>query len=394
MNDSQLKNLLKKFKDGNCTDEEKALLEAWAHQLNQEGDPGLTEQDLQEAQTQMWEAVRPVSPARPFTWLYAAACLCVFAIAGILAVQYLNNQPVAVKQNAKLVKQVIKPGGNNAVLTLAGGKQIILNHLANGQVVQQAGITIKKQADGQLLYFFSNQASAGANATACNLLQTPKGGQYQINLPDGTRVWLNAASSLRFPVTFSGPRVVELSGEGYFEVKARYDRRGHKLPFLVKTLSPAGDGQTVEVLGTHFNINAYRNLGNIKTTLLEGSVKVVSVHPATAAAQQDSKILKPGQQSLVRGTGNVQVGPADVEADVAWKEGYFRFNNESLESIMYTLSNWYDVEVIYEQEAVKKETFSGVITRFANVTDLLKMLQLTGDVRFDVKGKQITVSRR
>ncbi|WP_345947630.1 FecR domain-containing protein [Mucilaginibacter sp. PAMB04274] len=392
MENEDFKDLLKKFKEGTCTDEEKAMIAYWVHHLNQQGDSGLSEQDMMEAHDQMWDNIKPVKKlTRRFYWPAAAAVLA-FAMLGLAAHFLLNNVAnKASNANKVSVTSKIKPGGNNAVLILANGTQIILNQASNGQIAHQAGIRISKQADGQLIYSVAgNFTQADSSELAYNTLQTPRGGQYQINLPDGSKVWLNAASSLRFPLRFNTKqRMVELSGEGYFEVAHVNAPGGKRLPFTVKTISPVAgqNGQLVEVLGTHFNVNAYDDESVVKTTLLEGSVRVRQLSP-NQQANASYAMLKPGEQSVLS-NGGFTVVPTDTEAAIAWKNGYFRFNDESLESIMRKVSKWYDIDVAYQNEALKKKLFAGVTTRFANVTELLKMLELTGEVKFKIEGRKI-----
>ncbi|WP_316788354.1 FecR family protein [Pedobacter frigoris] len=372
--DNKVKDLLKRFKEGKTTHQEEEMLRYWLHHHNQEGASGLSEADLQKADEDMWMAIKPADkPAvtrKLIPAIAAAAVLLIAVSAGYLFMNKPENKsvPLTVKTS------VIKPGGNNAVLTLASGKKIVLNDAATGELAEESGIIISKTADGQLVYTVTSEYSGKAGVNAFNTIETPRGGQYQINLPDGTKVWLNAVSSLRFPARFSGnQRKVELSGEGYFEVA-----HNKKMPFKVKTAD-----QEVEVLGTHFNINSYPDETETMTTLLEGSV---SVNSAIAG----SAMLKPGQQSLLSGN-NLKVAVADVDAAIAWKNGEFRFNDEKLESIMHKVSRWYNVEVVYQDDKLRTEPFGGVITRFAKVSELLKMLELTQEVKFKIENNTIVV---
>lgn len=273
----------------------------------------------------------------------------------------------------------IKPGGDKAILTLANGSQIILDNVQDGIVATQSGISIRKDANGKVV--FDASAVAPRNlAAGFNTIATPRGGQYQIVLPDGSRVWLNAASSLAFPTFFSGKeRNVELTGEAYFEVAKNKSK-----PF--KVLS---QNQTVEVLGTHFNINAYPDEDVINTTLLEGSVRV-SKRSADGKKESGERLLKPGQQAKLG--ADIQVSNADVQAAVAWKNGYFVFAHEPIQSIMRQLSRWYDVDVVYQGKTTT-ENFTGTISRFENISEVLDMLQLTGAVHFKIESQMVNMQK-
>ena len=213
---------------------------------------------------------------------------------------------------------------------------------------------------------------------------TPLGGTYQITLSDGTRVWLNAGSSLKFPATFTGrERRVELQGEAYFEVAKVL--KPERISFIVTT-----DKQQVEVLGTHFNINSYIDESNTKTTLLEGSVRV-SLLGEKSIANHDIATLLPNQQSVVNSTG-ILVKQINAEEAVAWKNGYFDFNEEKLENIMNKISRWYDVTVIYENPALKEQTFTGNISKFTKVSEVLKKLALSKVLQFKIDRRKIIVT--
>jgi transmembrane sensor len=267
----------------------------------------------------------------------------------------------------------IKPGGDKAILTLANGSRIILDNVQNGIVATQSGISIRKDANGKVV-FDASSVGVPDPLLGFNSITTPRGGQYQVVLPDGSKVWLNAASSLKFPTFFSGnERNVELIGEAYFEVAKNKSK-----PF--KVLS---QNQTVEVLGTHFNINAYPDENFINTTLLEGSVKV-SKHSANSNNESNERLLKPGQQAKLG--ADIQVSVADVQAAVAWKNGYFVFTHEPIQSIMRQISRWYDADIVY-QGKLTTENFTGTISRFENISEVLDMLQLTGTVHFKIESQ-------
>lgn len=273
-------------------------------------------------------------------------------------------------------QNAIAPGGDKAILTLSDGSQIILDNAKNGILANQAGVSIQKTSDGELLYAFS---SSGIGRSAVlpedviyNKIETPVGGKYQVNLPDGSKVWLNSASSLRFPALFNGKtREVELNGEAFFDVAKNREK-----PFKVITKD-----QIVEVLGTQFNINSYSDEEDIKTTLIEGSVKIIYKDKVV--------LLSPGQQFQPR-ESKVKVVDADTEEVIAWKNGYFLFKNEDIQSIMRKISRWYNVEVSYSG-AIPDVGFGGNISRSKDISEVLNVLQLTNAVHFKVEGRRITV---
>jgi len=305
------------------------------------------------------------------TWwrrMAAAAAVLVFISAGLYGwLQTGGKKPALViaRQND------VPPGSNKAVLHLADGTVVTLDSTGN-QVIRQGGTTINQQ-NGQLRY---NANDPNANAISFNTLATPRGGQYSVTLPDGSKVWLNSASSLRFPTAFAGPeRKVELKGEAYFEVA-----KNARQPFKV-TLE---DKTTIEVLGTHFNVNAYKDEPAVATTLLEGSVRLTN--------GREQITIKPGERAQLQegGTKFVTDRP-DVERVVAWKNGFFQFNGDNITLIMKQLSRWYDIEPVYAGNMNMKD-YSGYISRNSNISEVLKMLELTNEIKFKVEGRKVTVS--
>lgn len=260
----------------------------------------------------------------------------------------------------------IAPGGNKATLTLADGKTIVLSNAKKGIVIDAGKLSYN---DGTSL----REATSAVTKNNLMKISTPKGGQYELILPDGSKIWLNAASTLKFPKTFSGQpaRIVELSGEAYFEVS-----KDKKSPFRVRSA-----GQEVEVLGTHFNVNAYHDEANIKTTLLEGKVKV-----------NGAAILNPDEEAVVA-DGKIKINRVNAQEAIAWKNGEFRFNDEELGAIMRKIARWYNLEISYEHENMQTQLFGGTITKFGNVSDVLRMLELTGGVHFKLEGRRIIVKR-
>ena len=272
------------------------------------------------------------------------------------------------QQVAKINSTDIAPGGNKAILTLADGSQIVLDTAANGNISNQGNTTIIK-LDGKL-----NYTASGKNGEVLyNTIATPKGGMYQIVLSDGSKVWLNAASSLRFPTIFTGKqRNVELSGEAYFEIE-----KNVAMPFNV-TVSE----MNVQVLGTHFNVMAYNEESDIKTTLLEGAVKVSK---GSAVG-----LLKPGKQASIDQNGAIKIVDAEIEKELAWKNGIFFFENSDIKTIMQQLNRWYDADISY-QGNVTNRRFTGQISRYINLSEVLKMLELTGEIHFKIEGRRVLV---
>lgn len=262
-------------------------------------------------------------------------------------------------------KQDVAPGGNKAILTLADGSKISLDEAKNGNVAEQAGTRITKATEGRIIYLPDASESA-ASVTGFNTIETPAGGQYQVQLPDGTGVWLNASSSLRYPVRFSGKtRTVEITGEAYFEVAHNAD-----IPFIVSSAK-----QEVKVLGTHFNIMAYPDENMVKTTLLEGSVKVT--------AGKSELLLRPGQQSEANANEVRLNKDADTDIAVAWRYGKIQFMDSDIRSIMRMLSRWYNVEVEFTGGPIVNN-FGGSVSRSKNLSEVLKVLEATGDVHFKI----------
>jgi transmembrane sensor len=310
-------------------------------------------------------------------WLPRVAAAFLLFAASLGAYQYFNSTQntktlvVAQSNQSTGNAAAILPGGNKALLTLADGTVIVLDEAGNGNVASQGATSIHKK--NHLVIYDATKADGKAGPVAYNTITTPKGGQYQLILPDGSKVWLNAASSLHFPTAFSGAdRRVTLTGEGYFEIA-----KDAAKPFFVMV-----NNMNVEVLGTHFNVMAYDNEDALKTTLLEGSVKV--------NAGTVSKTIKPGQQAKYQHTATAfTIVNANIEETVAWKNGYFQFNNEDLKSIMRQFARWYDVEVSYEGQQ-KIRQFSGEVSRDVNLAQALKVLQLS-NVKFRIENKKIVV---
>jgi transmembrane sensor len=396
--------LAEKWMNGTITPEEEKVFVQWYNEdQNKEiiipGSfvPGEEEhgqriwQQIQSLRAREEPAVTPESfPAlrrmRVWTPMVAASVLLVLLSASAIWLFY-GNSPVKQPITRRLASdsQIIRPLGNRATLTLGNGSVVDLNAVKEGPVIGDDKVNIDKQK-AQLVYkSLSTVAGKTLGGTApgerkaipemvYNTLTTPRGGMYSVILSDGTKVWLNASSSLRYPTTFTGRiREVSLRGEAYFEVA-----KNPSQPFQV-----AVNEMEVNVLGTHFNVMAYDNESAIATTLLEGAVKVTSMSKSIA--------LAPGQQSLLmRDSKDMRVRKVDVEETVAWKNGIFQFRGEDIKSVMRKVARWYDVDIRYEGEI--SNHFSGAVHRDTDVSSLLRTMELTHEVHFHIEGRTITVS--
>lgn len=285
-------------------------------------------------------------------------------------------QKTAIK-TTKPKAQDFMPGKNKAVLTLSNGNEVVLDDSQSGEIASQGGVVINKLNDGQIAYTSANADKKNASsASQLNTLTIPKGGQYQLTLPDGTLVYLNSASSLTYPTKFVGTeRKVTLSGEAYFEVA-----KNPKMPFIVNV----NNKQQIQVLGTHFNVEAYTDERVINTTLLEGSVKILY--------KNKQALLKPGQVAINNMGADLDIKPADIDEAMAWKNGLFIFNNENITTVMKKISRWYDVEVVFKGN-MENVNFLGNYSRTKSLASLLKNIQLMEDVNITIEGRRITVTR-
>lgn len=379
------KDLLDKYNRGLCSDEEKNLVETAFNRLLSSNTETYTLKEIEEADIRMRETImahlqteKSVKKLLP-SWIKIVAAASIVITVGISLFLYKSNNPEIIKKpivNDALTNDVA-PGKNRATLTLSDGRKVLLAAASNGQLAEQAGVKIRKTSDGQLIYE-SKTSDTKSVQPVSNTLSTANGETYALVLPDGSKVWLNAATSLKYPASFANlkERVIELSGEAYFEVSKDKSR-----PFIVKSAE-----QEVKVLGTHFNINSYADEMYTRTTLLEGAVRV--------SIGSNYIALQPGKQvSLNKKQGNLVVSEVDVEEVMAWKNGNFVFMNEDIKSVMKKISRWYDVEVVYEQDVSKKAVW-GTISRFRNVSQVLNMLEMTGVVKFKIEGRRIIVKEK
>jgi transmembrane sensor len=386
MKKSRIKShLIKTFRNyvsGHASPEEKRFVDEYYELFDKTGPkPKLTDKDLLEFEQEMQANIlaKTRSNRNSFLSIFiawpqiaAAAILVVAVTAGTLF--FLNNKKAG-KDSPKLSSTVIPPGTNKAVLTLANGNKIILSGTATGTIANQNGVAVNIAANGLIIYDLSKIGNNLPGEVSYNTISTPRGGKYEVLLADGTKIFLNAASSIKYPVSFNGlsKRAVELTGEGYFEVAKDKAR-----PFEVTAL-----GQRVEVLGTHFNINAYPDEQFTATTLLEGTVKITS--------GPNTSMLVPGQQSRTTQALNriVVSNSIDLDLVMAWKNDEFHFNATDLHSIMRQFSRWYDVDVEYIGE-VPNYQLSGTFSRGLNADEALKILTYTG-LKFNIEGRKIIV---
>lgn len=349
-----------------------ALRHAWEHTDTGEAHFGEGESErMLNAILADKAAAQPAETLFRIRWIrYAAAAVIV--LAATLAFYKFREQPVAPQRSevAQLLTD-IPPGGNRAFLVLADGAGIRLDSARNGLLARTGGTEITKTAEGKLAVAASDQQVNGPLQR--NLLTTPKGGQYQLTLGDGSKVWLNASSSIRFPAAFAAnERRVEITGEVYFEVA-----KDKKRPFRVKF----GDSE-VEVLGTSFNIMAYPEEKVSKTTLLEGSVRLSST--------SKSRMLVPGQQAAVHSDGAIVTTTVDTEREIAWKQGLFYFRDSGIGEIMRDASRWYDIEVEYRGKIPRRQ-FTGKVSRNVNISELLNMLRYAG-VNSTIENRKVVIS--
>lgn len=380
MDQHTINELIQKYKESTATDAEKqALMEWYRSTVYRDAEFPEDEASVEAFLLNRLEtSIESKRGTGRRNWYFAAASVILLLGIGTVAILRKPHRPEP--QVAVQPAHEIGPGANVATLTLANGSTISLTDAATGDIAEQGGIRISKTADGQLVYTVAPSTTASGLpdtgvAFTYNKIDIPPGGQYQVVLPDGTRVWLNAESWLRFPVHFSSKeRKVELSGEAYFDVHHDPDA-----PFRISSLR-----QDIEVLGTQFNVHAYPDETNIRTTLVDGAVRVT--------AEGKSVLLKPKEEADL-GDG-LHVSQADVEAAIAWKNGYFRCVDQPLEMIMKQVSRWYNVRVVYEDEKMKEETFGVLSNKFSNISVLLKMMEKSGNAKFTVNGATVFVSRK
>jgi transmembrane sensor len=374
MNQQKAIRLLNNYKNGQLSPEQERRLNQWylsqAAQSTHELSERQTEQTVELIRSRL-PGLKPPRTAR--LWLSIAAVAACMALVFLGLYYFMYQVPSGEVKNSLAGNEVL-PGKAGATLTLSSGKKISLLSSANGKIASQAGVTVSKTANGELIY----QPTGGpepSQAGAVNTLTTANGQTYVLTLPDHSKIWINSASSISYPVDIarSSTRVVKMRGEAYFQVAKDKTR-----PFVVQT----GD-QQVEVLGTHFNINSYPNEPNTTTTLLEGSVRVT--------AGKNTVVIKPGQQAINHNT-SLAVTTVNSDSVTDWKEGDFYLNHVDFKTAMRKIARWYDVEVIYDPSFSQDMESGGWISRNNKLSAVLKLIESSGQVHFKVQGKKIFVS--
>lgn len=401
MNESLIRivDLIEKHLKDEITPEEKQELESWKNQSESNGRifEKLTENDylfkainnsyvenstekVRQKINKLIEADQgekeKVVPFRRFTWRKmipaAAAIIALVASVAYFWLQTNKTEPAS-KTEQQLVINDKVPGKDGAILKLANGQEIVLDNAANGSLTQQGSTAITKQGN---LLAYNNGANSGE--VLYNTLSTPVGRQFQLALPDGSRIWLNSGSSVTYPTEFTGnERKVTVSGEVYMEVSKNAAK-----PFRVQVTPPPGEinGATIEVLGTQFNVNGYGDETLIKTTLVEGKVKITNGNSIA--------LLTPGQQAQVN-AGNISVKKdADIEKETAWRNGWFNFKSDKLKNIMPQISRWYDVDIVYVSSDVQNIIVTGEIERNANLSEVLKILTYL-KIDYKIEGRKL-----
>lgn len=370
--------LYEKYQDGSCTAEEEEMLMKYRDNFrflehDPLGMPPVDEETGSRIYSMIMQTTARRKVIRSWWWWAAAAILFLFAGIGSLLVRKApERQPIVNRPTPKASDTPIKPGTNTATLTLANGDVITLDDAKEGVIAQTGNSAISKQ-NGRLSYA-SNGNMENRREPSVNTVAVPRGGQYTITLSDGTRVWLNSASSLTYAEVFSGKeRKVILTGEAYFEVS-----KNEQQPFIVQT-----ERATVHVLGTDFNINAYKDEQKVKATLVNGSIRFSNTTATT--------LLSPGEQGIIDGARQgIEKKHVNVNQEVAWKSGYFVFRNNTIHDIMRQIERWYDVEVEYRGDP-PRGTFGGTYSKNKDIQELLKGLELTGLVHFQIDGRKIIV---
>ena len=359
--------LYEKCFSGTCTQEEQLLLQEYKDyfSLNTEWDNQIGDQEdiMERMYFQLKKSILKENNTKWRKLFLAAACLLIISVGCIFYVQNLNQ---FVLEDVTVTK--IVPGSKKATLLLSDGSQIILDEYEDGAVVMQDDFIVGKKEKGGLVYNDLDQFKN--EILQYNTIVVPRGGEYRLILADGSKVWLNSGSSLKYPVNFkTADRIVELTGEAYFEVAKN---KGSSFIVRVKETE-------VEVLGTYFNVNSYNEDEVI--TLIEGAVKLKN--------GVESLLLKPGQSGVVK-SGKIRAEDADIESVTSWKNGYFIFRDESLKSIMDKVSRWYDIDVEFRGGVENKE-FYAKTARYTDFLEMLKNIELTGTVRFKIEGRRVII---
>jgi len=373
--------LYEKCNAGLCSAEEMRLLESYRDAFELTDSPwdeatmGQREQTKQRIRQRLYKKIsRSRSRDRKHTLYRWSRYVAAAVVVSVTVVSFGLHHYFIPASKVTADHAPIVPGGNKALLTLDDGTQIVLDKAGIGDLANRGDVRITKLSDGQLVYNYQRASPQHPIENRYHTVSTPRGGQYQINLSDGTKVWLNAASSIRFPAVFpEQERAVEVTGEVYFEVARHEDK-----PFVV-----IGNEQRITVLGTHFNVKAYPDDAAVETALLHGKVRVT--------INDKDYTLQPGQRTTFdKRKKQVQMDTFNPEEAIAWQAGQFIFNAEPVESVMRKIARWYDVDVTYRGN-MKGKVFTGAVSRYDNVQEILNMLALTGTVNFKIDGRRIIV---
>jgi len=371
MQQKDIKAILEKVQSGNHTPEDEAIAKYWLHQLKLNEQVDLTESDLDQISQEVWSklpqpAITPIRRLPVWAKMAAAASIVLALSAGLYLIKFKKSS----QQIAQNKVQDIGPGSNKLFLTLSNGKKIDLNSAKIGQVAVQGKAAISKVSNGQIAYTAINN---NTQELQYNTVSAPRGGTGAITLSDGTKVWLNAESSITFPTTFKGGRrIVSITGDVIIKPVLNA-----KIPFYTHVKN-----QVIKDIGTEFDINAYDNEPVIRTTLIEGSVSIVANGKAVT--------LKPGQQSILNGD-EIKVESANIRDATAWRDGELRCDGENIQTIMRMIERWYNVEVIYQGE-ISADGYYGTISRYKNISQALHMLSYSNQVHFKVEGRRVTVT--
>ena len=374
MDKTLLLELIKKYVDGTATIDEETELLKWYQSVSDE-EVIWASNDINEEEHVRLAMLNHINQhklrsAPRYRWWIAAASVAIICAIGATFMLAPKHDVIAIHK-----KEQITPATTKATLTLADGTTLSLDSSKSGLLAKQGTISVNNSTGGQLTYEVPTAIDHHLAALTFNTIKTPRGGQYGLIMADGTKVWLNAASSLKFPTQFVGKeRRVELTGEAYFEVAHHATR-----PFLV-----VANNSTIKVLGTHFNVSAYQDEAYTSTTLLQGSVRVNS--------GSNTALLKPGQVAVTTNSGSaIEVGKASADEALAWRSGYFIFNNESLKSICKKISRWYDVDFVF-RGSTKDIYLVGNYSRNKNLLDLLQTIELGAQVKFELQERRVIVT--
>lgn len=393
MNIEQAKELLQQYQAGLCTDAEKRVIEQWLDSIKHEepegwmGDP----EDFGQVIRQQIDAsiaaeqVLPKTKIRKFGWIRLVAAAMFTLLCGSFVYYFFRDktdQHTVTEVVQPIASEEIVPGSQGAILTLGDGTKIVLDSAGDGSIASQSNVAIT-QKNGQLIY-------AGASSELIyNTVTTPRGRQFRLRLSDGTVVWLNAGSSIRYPAGFSDTvRSVEVSGEAYFEVATKHAADGkNKIPFRVQIMRNILPGALVEVTGTTFNINAYPDEATTRTTLIEGGVMLKAGNRAQA--------VKPGQQGQCDADGDIRlISKVNIAAETAWRNGFFYCDETTdIQMVMRQLCRWYDIEVVFQDGKIPNEKYWGEIPREASLQTALKVLEMSG-IKFNIEGRKVIVGKR